>query len=213
MDKVFSSLNLGLFIPAAIALILTPGPVVLYIITRSVDQGRKAGLVSVLGLELGNMCHVIAAAFGLSALLLSSSLAFELVKYLGAAYLIYLGIRALRTPISLAEQEVKRDSLLRIFLQGIVVAVLNPKTALFFFAFLPQFVDSSSPHVTLQIVLLGLIMVTIAIISDTMYALLAGSAGRWLRGNLRWLRFQRYLSGTVYIGLGITTALAGGNKK
>ncbi|MBX3065433.1 MAG: LysE family translocator [Anaerolineae bacterium] len=213
MDNAFSSLNLGLFIPAAIALILTPGPVVLYIITRSVDQGRKAGLVSVLGLELGNMVHVMAAALGLSALLLSSSLAFELVKYLGAAYLIYLGIRTLRTPIRLAEQEVKRDSLLRIFLQGIVVAVLNPKTALFFFAFLPQFVDGASPHVTLQIVLLGMIMVTIAIISDTMYALLAGTAGRWLRGSLRWLRFQRYLSGTVYIGLGITTALAGGNKK
>ncbi len=213
MPAILSSLNLALFIPAAIALIVTPGPVVLYIVTRSVDQGRKAGLVSVLGSEIGNLCHVAAAALGLSAILLSSTLAFDIVKYLGAAYLIYLGIRKLLSSDKIADQTARRDTLGRIFLQGIVVAVLNPKTALFFFAFLPQFVDSSKGAVTLQILFLGIIMVTLAIISDTIYALMAGTLGRWLRGNLRYLRFQRYFSGTVYIGLGVTAALAGGNKK
>ena len=213
MPAILSSLNLALFIPAAIVLIVTPGPVVLYIVTRSVDQGRKAGLVSVLGSEIGNLCHVAAAALGLSAILLSSTLAFDIVKYLGAAYLIYLGIRKLLSSDKIADQTARRDTLGRIFLQGIVVAVLNPKTALFFFAFLPQFVDSSKGAVTLQILFLGIIMVTLAIISDTIYALMAGTLGRWLRGNLRYLRFQRYFSGTVYIGLGVTAALAGGNKK
>ena len=212
MPTVLSSLNLALFIPAAFALIVIPGPVVLYIITHSVDQGRKAGLVSVLGSEIGNLCHVVAAALGLSAILLSSTLAFDIVKYLGAAYLIYLGIRKLLSKDEIATETVKRDPLKRIFAQGILVAVLNPKTALFFFAFLPQFVDSSKGSITLQIVFLGLIMVTMAIISDTIYALTAGTLGRWLRGNLRYLRLQRYFSGTVYIGLGITAALAGRNK-
>lgn len=213
MDSVLSNTNLALFIPAVLALILTPGPVVLYIITRSVDQGRKAGFVSVLGLEIGNLFHVFAAAFGLSAILLSSSLAFDVVKYAGAAYLIYLGIRKLREPDVTGEQTVQHDSLRRIFLQGIVIAILNPKTALFFFAFLPQFVDTSKNDVTLQILALGLIVVTLAIITDTLYALMAGTAGRWLRGNLRYLRFQRRFSGTVYIGLGITAAFSGGSKK
>jgi threonine/homoserine/homoserine lactone efflux protein len=213
VDSVFSAPNLSLFIPAALALILTPGPVILYIVTRSVDQGRKAGFVSVLGLEIGNFCHVLFATFGLSALLLSSAFLFDVVKYLGAAYLIYLGIRKLRSSDHIAEQDVKPDSMRRIFLQGIVVAILNPKTALFFFAFLPQFIDSSQDNVALQILFLGIIMMMMSLTSDMFYALLAGSAGKWLRGNLRYLRFQRYVSGSVYIGLGITAALASSNKK
>jgi threonine/homoserine/homoserine lactone efflux protein len=213
MLSVLASVNLAWFIPAAIALIVTPGPVVLYIITRSVDQGRKAGLVSVLGSETGNLFHVLAAAFGLSAILLSSTLAFDIVKYLGAAYLIYLGVRKLLSSDKVVAESAKRDTLGRIFAQGVVVAALNPKTALFFFAFLPQFVDASKGQVTLQIVFLGVILVAIAFVSDTIYALMAGTLGRWLRGNLRYQRFQRYFSGTVYIGLGVTAALASGNKK
>jgi threonine/homoserine/homoserine lactone efflux protein len=213
MENVIPTSTLALFVPAVIALILTPGPVVLYIVTRSIDQGRKAGLVSVLGSEIGNLCHVFAAALGLSAILMSSALAFDIVKYLGAAYLIYLGIRKLRSKDEIGEQSAKRAPLLRIFLEGIVVAVLNPKTALFFFAFLPLFVDNSKGNIPLQILLLGMIMIVVAIISDTIYALTAGTAGRWLRGNLRFLRFQRYLTGSVYIGLGVTAALSGSNKK
>jgi len=208
-----STVNLISFIPAALLLLLTPGPVVLYIITRSVEQGRKAGLVTVLGSEIGNFCHVLAASLGLSAILLSSALAFDIVKYIGAAYLIYLGIRKLLTPEKVVEQTVKRDPLRRIFLQGIAVAVLNPKTALFFFAFLPVFIDRTQSNIGPQILLLGTIFVAMAIVTDSLYALTAGTAGRWLRGNLHYLRFQRYVTGTVYIGLGITAALASGNRK
>jgi threonine/homoserine/homoserine lactone efflux protein len=215
MDSGLSTANLMLFIPAVVALIVTPGPAVLYIVTRSIDQGRRAGMVSVLAIETGNLFHVVAATLGLSAILLSSALAFDLVKYLGAAYLIYLGVRKL-TARDEAEQAQsgERKSLGCIFSQGVVVAVLNPKTALFCFAFLPQFVDASRGSASLQILILGLIMVGVAIVSDSVYALLAGSAGRWLRGNLRFLRLQRYFSGTVYIGLGLAAALSSsGNRK
>jgi threonine/homoserine/homoserine lactone efflux protein len=214
MDTILPLSNMALFIPAALALALTPGPVVLYVITRSVNQGRRAGFVSVLGLELGNLVHVFAAALGLSAILLSSTLAFDLVKYLGAAYLIYLGIRKLRSKDDLTEQTVTLDTPWKIFSQGIVVAVLNPKTALFFFAFLPQFVDTARGNVPVQVLLLGITFVTIATVTDSLYALGAGAAGRWLRNSRRWVRAQRYIAGTVYIGLGVTAAFAssGGRK-
>jgi threonine/homoserine/homoserine lactone efflux protein len=203
-----------LFLTAALVLVVTPGPAVLYIITRSVEQGRKAGLASVLGIEIGNLFHVFGAALGISAILLSSALAFEIVKYLGAAYLIYLGIRKLTSRDGAQQAQLEKPrSLRRVFSQAVVVAILNPKTALFFFAFLPQFVDATRGSVTVQMLAMGLIMVTIAVVSDSMYALAAGTFGKWLRGNLRYLRFQRYFSGTVYIGLGISAALASGNRK
>jgi threonine/homoserine/homoserine lactone efflux protein len=205
--------TLPLFITASLILLLTPGPAVLYIVARSIDQGRKAGLVSVLGIEVANFFHVIAAALGLSAILLSSALLFSVVKYLGAAYLIYLGIRKLTSrDEAQADTPVEQKSLRRIFSQGVVVNVLNPKVALFFFAFLPQFVDSARGSLSLQVFSLGVIFVMLAITTDSIYALLAGTAGQWLRGNLRFLRFQRYFAGTVYIGLGVTTALAATNK-
>ncbi len=213
MLSILSAANLSLFLPAVILLLITPGPVVLYIVTRSIDQGRRAGLVSVLGSEIGNLVHVLAAALGLSAILLSSSLAFDVVKYLGAAYLIYLGIRKLLSPVEGAPQSVERAPLRRIFLQGIAVATLNPKTALFFFAFLPQFVDRSRGAVALQILLLGLIMLSMAIISDSCYALAAGAAGRWLRGSALFPRIQRYFTGSIYIGLGLVALLAGVETK
>jgi threonine/homoserine/homoserine lactone efflux protein len=213
MNDLLATVNLPLFIPAALVLLLTPGPVVLYIITRSIDQGRRAGLVSVLGSELGNLFHAFAAAFGLSAILLSSALAFDVVKYAGAAYLIYLGIRKLRSSEQVKDESLKPDSLRRIFLQGIMVAILNPKTALFFFAFLPQFVDTTKGNIGPQLLFLGIIFVSMAIISDGLYALLAGYAGRWLKGNRRFLQVQKYVTGTVYLGLGVTAALATGSKK
>lgn len=213
MDFIVSPAHLALFIPAAFILIVTPGPVVMYVITRSVEQGRSAGFASVLGAEIGNFLLVVAAALGLSAILLSSALAFDIVKYLGAAYLIYLGIRKLRSSDDLAEQSIKRDPLRRIFWQSLVVAILNPKTALFFFAFLPQFIDSSRGNVPAQMLFLGMIMVIMATITDSLYALAAGTAGKWLRGSKRYLRFQRYVSGTVYIGLGLTAAFASSSKQ
>ncbi len=200
--------NLPVFLVAALILLLTPGPAVLYIVARSLDQGRLAGLVSVFSIEVGNSVHVLAAALGLSALLLSSALAFSVVKYLGAAYLIYLGIRRLLTRAAVQPTaDLQRQSLRRIFKQGVIVAVLNPKTALFFLAFLPQFVDPSRGSVTAQFLTLGGLFVSMAIVTDSLYALLAGTAGQWLKSTRLFARAERYVVGSVYIGLGVTAAL------
>jgi len=205
--------NLPIFLAASLALLLTPGPAVLYIVTRSVDQGRRAGLVSVLGIETGTLFHVFAAALGLSAILLSSALVFEIVKYLGAAYLIYIGIRKLLTPVKVEEVEVTRErNLRRTYSQGAVVALLNPKTALFFLAFLPQFVDISRGQVGLQTLALGLMFVSMATVTDSCYALLTGTAGNWLKNSRWYLRFQRYVAGTIYTGLGLVAAFSGSSK-
>ena len=201
--------NLPVFLLAALILLLTPGPAVLYIIARSMDQGRLAGFVSVLSIETGNSVHVLAATLGLSALLLSSALAFSVVKYLGAAYLIYLGIRRLLTRAQDHEiASLQRQSLRRIYSQGVLVATLNPKTALFFLAFLPQFVDPSTGSVALQLLTLGGMFVMMAIVTDSMYALLASTAGGWLKRNRSFLSAERYIVGSVYIGLGVTAALS-----
>ncbi len=205
--------QLFFFMGAALALLLIPGPAVLYITARSASQGRVAGLVSVLAIETANFMQAVAAALGLSAILLSSALTFDVVKYLGAAYLIYLGIRKLLASDNGAEDEdVKQESLARIYWQGFAVNILNPKTALFFFAFLPQFVDPAKGNVVMQNLLLGAIFVGMAIITDSMYALLASSLAGKLTGNKRFQKGQRYFAGLVYIGLGITTALTGSRK-
>jgi threonine/homoserine/homoserine lactone efflux protein len=202
--------TLIIYVLTALALLVTPGPAVLYIVTRGVDQGRMAGLVSSWGIAVGTLFHIAAAALGVSALLASSALAFAVTKYLGAAYLIYLGVRKLATSEDAQQVEIiERQRLSRIFSQGVLVNLLNPKTALFFFAFLPQFADPARGSTTLQILALGFVFVGLGLLSDGTYALLAGTAGRWLKGNARFGRIQRYCSGGVYITLGITTALAG----
>ena len=168
--------QLYFFIGASLALLLVPGPAVLYITARSANQGRLAGLVSVLAIETANFLQAVAATLGLSAILLSSALAFDVVKYLGAAYLMYLGVRKLL----IAEEaevngEVKPERLSHIYWQGFVINLLNPKTALFFFAFLPQFVSPERGNVMTQTLLLGVLFVGMAIITDSLYALLASS--------------------------------------
>ena len=209
ISLLFHLPNLPVFLLAALILLLTPGPAVLYIIARSMDQGRLAGFVSVLSIETGNSVHVLAATLGLSALLLSSALAFSIVKYLGTVYLIYLGIRRLLQRDQDHEiSSFQKQSLRRIFSQGVLVAALNPRTALFFLAFLPQFVDPTVGSVTLQLLTLGGIFVTMALVSDGIYALLASTAGSWLKRNRSFLRAERYLVGSTYIGLGVATALA-----
>lgn len=198
---------------AALVLLLIPGPAVLYITARSASQGRVAGLVSVLAIETANFIQAVAATLGLSAILLSSALAFDVVKYLGAAYLIYLGIRKLMASDHGSEDEVvKQESLSRIYWQGFAVNILNPKTALFFFAFFPQFVDPTRGNVIAQNMLLGAIFVGMAIITDSLYALLASSVAGRLSKNRRFQNGGRYFAGLVYIGLGITTALTGTRK-
>jgi threonine/homoserine/homoserine lactone efflux protein len=199
----------GLFAVASLVLLLTPGPAVLYIVARSVHQGRAAGLVSVLGIHLGTIVHIAAAAVGLSALLVSSALAFAVVKYLGAAYLIWLGIRSLtaKDPDP-AAPAMPAGTLRRVFRDGFVVNLFNPKTAIFFLAFLPQFVDPARGALHWQILILGLTFMGLGIVSDGMYALAAGAAGDFLRRNRRFRRIQRWFAGTSFIGLGVTAALA-----
>ena len=214
MIPLLPTANLPLFFTVTLGFLLLPGPAVLYVVTRSVDQGRRAGLISVLGIQTGTLVHVVGAALGLSAILLTSALAFDIVKYLGAAYLIYLGIRKLmERDAADGEQDAPPASLQHIFSQGALVSILNPKTALFFFSFLPQFVDPTQPNVPLQMLTLGVIFMLMALITDSLYAVAAGTAARWLRGNLKFLRFQRYFSGTIYIGLGLAAAFSGSSKK
>ena len=206
--------TLAVFVLAAVALLITPGPAVLYIVARSVEQGRWAGLVSALGVHVGTLVHVAAAALGLSALLVSSALAFDIVKYLGALYLIYLGVRRLLTSDAAAASTAAAPrSLRRLFTQGIVVNILNPKTALFFLAFLPQFADPARGQLGLQILGLGLIFVALGVVSDGLYAVLAGTAGGWLKQGGRFLRVERYVTGGVFVGLGLTAAFAGNGRK
>jgi threonine/homoserine/homoserine lactone efflux protein len=199
----------GLFIAASLVLLLTPGPAVLYIVARSVAQGRAAGLVSVLGIHLGTIVHIVAAAIGLSALVVSSALAFAVVKYLGAAYLIWMGVRTLMAKDPDPEEPVVRAGpLRRAFRDGFLVNLFNPKTAIFFLAFLPQFVDPARGALHWQILVLGLTFMGLGMVSDALFALAAGSAGDLLRRSRRFLRFQRWFAGTSFIGLGVTAALA-----
>lgn len=198
---------------AAVALLLVPGPSVLFVVARSLEHGRRAGLASVAGGAVGNLAHVAAAALGLSAILASSAIAFSVVKYAGAAYLIYLGLQTLlkREPTTVAPVGPAR-SLPRIFVQAVTVYTLNPKTALFFLAFLPQFVDPGRGAIALQILVLGGVFVLLALITDGAYALISGSLAGWLRASARARRLQRWCSGGVYLGLGAATAL-GANPK
>ena len=204
---------LAVFIVSAVVLLVIPGPAVLYIVAQSVSRGRLAGIVSMLGIQVGGLVHVAAAAAGLSALLMRSAVAFDVVKYAGAAYLVFLGARRLlgreHDDVPGARSE---RSLWRLFGQGIVVNVLNPKTALFFFSFLPQFVDVERGAVALQIATLGLVFILLATVSDGLYALAAGSAAGWLRARSGFVRGERYATGSVLVGLGLLTAFSSASR-
>lgn len=198
---------------AALVLLVIPGPSVLYVITRSIDQGRSAGIVSVLGNAIGSIILSIAAAVGLSAILASSAIAFNIVKYLGAAYLIYLGIsRLLSKEEQTTDITVSRQRLLHIFTQGVIVSVLNPKTALFFLAFVPQFIDVSAGGVWEQTLFFGLLLVLLGVMTDSIYALLAGSLGIWLKGRGVSGKRMRYLSSGIYMVLGAFFAFSEGKS-
>jgi threonine/homoserine/homoserine lactone efflux protein len=208
-----SSSSLLLFVSAALLLLVIPGPAVFYIVGRSIGHGRGAGLVSALGISVGTLVHTAAAAVGLSALLMSSAMAFSAVKYLGAAYLIYLGVQKIRRDESfVVEGDAPRVKLSRIFAQGIVVNVLNPKSALFFFAFLPQFVDPARGPVVPQILFLGTLFAVMGLTGDSIWALTSGTVAGLFRRNPRAMRTQRYVSGGILISLGVATAFAGPGK-
>jgi threonine/homoserine/homoserine lactone efflux protein len=199
------STSLWLFSLAALALLAIPGPSVLYIVAQSAERGRRVGLAAVAGVHLGSLVHVAAATAGLSALVVASALAFNAVKYGGAAYLVYLGVRKLLERDREEDVETEPEPLRRALVRGIVVNVLNPKTALFFLAFLPQFIDAERGGVWSQALVLGFVFVGLGLVSDSLYALAAGTVGGLIR---RRRKLVRYGSGVVYVTLGAAAALA-----
>jgi threonine/homoserine/homoserine lactone efflux protein len=206
----------ALFVTAALVLLIVPGPSVLYIVARSVEEGRTAGLISVLGVQTGALVHIAFAALGVSAILASSAVAFSVVKWLGAAYLVWLGLKRI---FGRDDEEndvaVEPEQLSRVFSQGVIVNTLNPKTALFFLAFLPQFVNPARGAAWTQIMLLGAIFITVALCTDGLYALLSGTAGGWLQRKSESAavrRGQRFVSGGFLIALGAVAAASGSGK-
>ena len=206
---MFDAPRFFLFLSAAFLLAVTPGPGIFYVLARSLAGGRKEGVLSAAGTCLGGLVHVLAAALGLSAILAASAVAFQTVKYAGAAYLIYLGVTMIRRRNeewngSETEAKIRRGPLT----QGIVTEVLNPKTALFFLSFIPQFVSVGQGHVVAQFLLLGAISVTLNTSADIVVACFAGPLGTRLKQSARFRRRQRTASGLVMTGLGIYVATA-----
>ncbi len=200
------------FAVAATLLIIVPGPNVIYIVTRGIDQGRRAAIVSAMGVEVGMLFHIGAAVLGLSALVASSEMVFTIVKYAGAAYLVWMGITNIRARVATLEVPAdinRRQTSSRMFGQGLIVNVLNPKVGLFFVAFLPQFIDPGRGSSTTQILMLGAVFVTIAIVSDLVYALASGAIGSWLQRRAAIARQRARFSGVVYIILGGLAAVSG----
>jgi threonine/homoserine/homoserine lactone efflux protein len=198
----------AVFLATAIALLAIPGPAVLYVVTRSIEMGRAGGLASVSGITTGTVIHTTLATAGLSSLIIASRAAFDTVKYVGAAYLILLGLRRLLTRgEDKAEAERPSRTLRGAYTQGIVVNLTNPKAIVFIFAFIPQFVDPNARHVWLQVLVFGLSFSFLGFLSDSLYALAAGTVADRLRGTHRIARFQRWFGGSVLIGLGVAAAV------
>lgn len=210
-----SATTLLAFSAAALVLLVIPGPAVMYIVTRSATQGRRAGLVSVAGIHLGTVVHIAAAMVGLSAILAASATAFVVVKTVGAAYLIWLGlqsIRAYRQVDVAATAPVTPRSLRRVFVDGVVLNVLNPKTAIFFLSFVPQFIDHDTAHPVLDVATLGGVFIVLGILSDGAYAIAGGWVGSRLRRSPRLRRRKDLIAGGTYFGLGAVTAFGGGHS-
>lgn len=200
--------NLLLFLGATLALNVTPGPDMLYVIARSASEGRRAGVASAFGIAGGTVFHTLAVVLGLSSLLLAVPFAYDAVRFGGAAYLVYIGVRALVRPSDPgAGPRVERASLWAIFRQGVVTNVLNPKVALFFLAFLPQFVDPARGSVPGQLLLLGVLFNVMGTLVNLAVALAASHAGRWGRARVGGSALLQRLTGVVFVGLGVRLAL------
>lgn len=207
-DLLPNSPLLAAFLVASVVLAVTPGPGVVYIVTRSLLQGRRSGMASVAGVAIGNLGNAFAASLGLAALFAASSVAFSIVKYLGAAYLIYLGIQTIRRHAETNIPTVTEVPLRTVFRDGLIVALFNPKTAIFFAAFLPQFIATGQSFLA-QSAILGTVFVLIAAVSDSCYAFAASAIAGWLARRRGLGRLGAWLGGGTYIGLGIATALIG----
>lgn len=211
-----STTTLLAFAAAALLLLVLPGPAVMYIVTRSATQGRRAGLVSVAGIHAGTIVHVLAAMIGLSAILAASATAFTVVKLAGAVYLVWLGVQSIRSWRSglteLPRLTVEERPLTRIFVDGAVLNILNPKTAIFFLSFVPQFVDPQTAHPVLDLAALGALFIAIGLLTDGAYALAGGWLGAHLRRSPRAKRTKDLVAGGTYLGLGAVTALTGSHS-
>jgi len=198
------------FALAALLLNLTPGNDMLYVAARSTSQGIKAGIISSLGIMAGCMVHILAAVIGLSAIIAQSALAFNIIKYVGAAYLVYLGIRSIisRKKTFEVKNKMQQQSYTRIFWQGVLTNVLNPKVALFFLAFLPQFINVESRHTALQILFLGTWFNVGGTLVNIVVAILFGKIGTWLSQSPRFIQWQERITGAMLIALGIKVALS-----
>jgi threonine/homoserine/homoserine lactone efflux protein len=198
----------AVFLATAIALLLVPGPAVLYVVTRSIEMGRSGGLASVAGITTGTITYVAFATAGLSSLLLASTVAFDAVRYVGAAYLFVLGVRRLLgRGLEPSEEDRSPRTRRRAYTQGVAVNLTNPKTIVFIFAFIPQFVDPHAQRPWLQVLVLGLSFALLGFLSDSMYAFAAGSLADRLRGSAGLAKVQRWLGGGVLVGLGILAAV------
>jgi len=200
--------QISLFLFASIALIVTPGQDTIYVITRGIAQGKVAAMISAIGVSSGIITHTLFAAFGLSVILQSSAVAFLAIKYIGAAYLIYLGIRTLLSSQEFSLRTGRREvSKATLFWQGFISNVFNPKVALFFLAFLPQFVNPNAGSATSQMAILGLVFALLGVMWLSCVGYFAGSMGRWIGQSTTALGFLRWLTGSVMIGLGVRLAL------
>jgi threonine/homoserine/homoserine lactone efflux protein len=204
-----------IFAFASLMLNITPGNDMLYVATRSTSQGIKAGIVSALGIAGGCIVHLLAAVVGLSAIIANSALAFDIIKYVGAAYLIYLGIRSFLSKQNKSDSyrisisnTVEKKSLSKLFWQGVFTNVLNPKVALFFLAFLPQFIHPEKGNTALQILLLGLWFNFSGTIVNIIVAMLFGRLGNWLADKQAFIKWQNKITGLLLVGLGIKVALS-----
>ena len=199
-----------LFLAAGVLLNVTPGPDMLYVATRSTCQGRAAGVVSALAISCGGLAHTAAAALGLSAVLMYSAVAYEVVRWAGAAYLVYMGLKILLAVRGTdAASRPVRLSLSGVFRQGLVVSVFNPKVALFFLAFLPQFADAASPQFAAQILVLGLTFCLTGGVVMTTLALCFGQVNAWAGARPGFRRAQTWVTGGVFVGMGLCLGLAG----
>lgn len=214
---MFGTHDLWLFIISGLLLNITPGPDTALVVARSTQMGLRGGVAASFGITGGIMVHIAAAAIGLSALIAASATAFSVIKYAGAAYLIYIGLR-----LMFARQAAAADAaaprtpsvpLRSVFWQGFFSNALNPKVAIFFLAFLPQFVEVERGHVAMQVAFLGILFAVLGSITDGCYALAAGTMGNWLKGSRGYLKVERYVSGVLFIGLGLTAAFAGNHRK
>ena len=200
--------DLWIFTLASLFLLIIPGPAVFYIVGRTLDEGRRAGIISILGISTGTLVHIGAAAAGVSVVLATSQLAFNLLKIAGALYLVYLGLRSWFSTTTADAEKTDGKSQRSIFYEGIIVNLLNPKAALFFLAFLPQFVQPERGTVFWQIVFLGFFFLFLAILSDMVYVFLAGAVRRRLQQTQGYLHFQKQFSGIIYLTLGVLTLFA-----